>query len=245
VIQKDSSKKPQLLLVMGTSLKVAGIRQLVKNIGKLIQEKEGFVVLINDSYLGKEWDGVFTHWIRGKCDATTSLLKSCIIELERKPITAVPRTPKKTAIEIGKENQKVDALLKSRSKKSSPLGESKKANIVLSKNVDKKSANVIAPQIKPLKNNKSMAAVDAGSLRSKLKVKKDVPAVMKKSSSESKLSSSKTLRESPKGSFFSPMLNFRFKWLMSSEQIKEVLVPEIQTSSGRISRRPMGFVVSK
>jgi hypothetical protein len=200
VIQKDQSKKPQLLLVMGTSLKVAGIRQLVKNVAKLIQEKGGFVVLVNDSYLGKEWDGVFTHWIRGKCDPATSLLKSCMIELERKPITAVPKTPQKTTIDINNENQKVDTLLKSRTKKStSPLGESKKVNIVSMKNQEKKTAAGSAPQIKPLKNSKSS---DTGALKSRLKVKKDVPTVMKKSASESKSVPSKTLRESPKGEFF-------------------------------------------
>ena len=75
---------------MGTSLKVTGIQQLVRNFAKVVTEQGGYVVLINDSYLGKNWDGVFTHWIRGKCDAATILLKSCMIELDEKAVTLAP-----------------------------------------------------------------------------------------------------------------------------------------------------------
>ena len=94
---------------MGTSLKVAGIRTMVKTVSKMVKEAHGVVVLVNDRYLGKEWDGVFTHWIKGRCDEICMHLKSGIQFLETKG--GKTTTPKKVLAE-SKETLKISSLLK-------------------------------------------------------------------------------------------------------------------------------------
>lgn len=79
---------------MGTSLKVAGIRAAVKSLAKTILAADGVVVLINDRPLGKEWEGVFTHWVRGKCDAICLDMQRCMGELKAPPRLR-PSTPGK------------------------------------------------------------------------------------------------------------------------------------------------------
>lgn len=95
VIKSDLSKKPTVLLVLGTSLKVAGIKAMVKSAAKTVIDSRGVVVLINDVSLGKEWEGVFTHWIQGKCDDSCDLLQKGLLSLNKKQVS-----PSKSPVEL-------------------------------------------------------------------------------------------------------------------------------------------------
>jgi NAD-dependent histone deacetylase SIR2 len=105
VISADLSRKPDLLLVFGTSLKVHGIKKLVKDFAKLVHANKGVVILINKSELAKsEWKSVIDYWVEGDCDAWIHDLKGRIPELwmkqESLPIMAIrkPVSKKRTTM---------------------------------------------------------------------------------------------------------------------------------------------------
>lgn len=65
----DLRAKPDCLIVMGTSLKVTGIRKLVRTMAKRVKENNGRVVLVNNTKLCvSAWKNVFDYHIEGDCD---------------------------------------------------------------------------------------------------------------------------------------------------------------------------------
>jgi NAD-dependent histone deacetylase SIR2 len=69
----DIKRGPDLLLIMGTSLKVHGLKQLVKDFAKRIHEHEnparrGIVVFVNQTKPGKEWEGIIDIHVQGETD---------------------------------------------------------------------------------------------------------------------------------------------------------------------------------
>ncbi|RKP25798.1 DHS-like NAD/FAD-binding domain-containing protein, partial [Syncephalis pseudoplumigaleata] len=68
-IDRDLRRRPDLLLVMGTSLKVYGCKRLVRDAAKAVHAANGTTVLVNRTpVLGKEWEGVFDWWVEGDSD---------------------------------------------------------------------------------------------------------------------------------------------------------------------------------
>ncbi|KAI8844170.1 DHS-like NAD/FAD-binding domain-containing protein [Chytridium lagenaria] len=63
-----------VLLVMGTSLKVDGVRKLVRDLAAGCRTRGGKVVLVNRNALGKEWDNVFDYLLLGDCDTVVEEL---------------------------------------------------------------------------------------------------------------------------------------------------------------------------
>jgi len=82
VMSADLSRKPDLLLIFGTSLKVHGIKKLVKDFAKAVHANKGTVILINKGELGKsEWGNVIDYWVEGDCDEWIHDLKTRIPNL--------------------------------------------------------------------------------------------------------------------------------------------------------------------
>ncbi|KAM0752528.1 DHS-like NAD/FAD-binding domain-containing protein [Meredithblackwellia eburnea MCA 4105] len=69
-----SNQSPDLLLVMGTSLRIPGFKALVKDFAKVVlgtaRDKggEGLRILVNNESVGKEWDDVFDYHFIADCD---------------------------------------------------------------------------------------------------------------------------------------------------------------------------------
>ena len=101
VISADLARKPDLLLIFGTSLKVHGIKKLVRDFAKQVHANKGTVILINKCELGKaEWSKFIDYWVEGDCDEWIHDLKSRIPNLWMKqevmPVMPVIKpTPKK------------------------------------------------------------------------------------------------------------------------------------------------------
>jgi hypothetical protein len=94
VISADLRRKPDLLLIFGTSLKVHGIKRLVKEFAELVHANKGIVILINKSELAKiEWKGVIDYWIEADCDTWVNDLKARVPELWMKQ-ESLPIMPK-------------------------------------------------------------------------------------------------------------------------------------------------------
>jgi NAD-dependent histone deacetylase SIR2 len=64
----DMSRNPDLLLIMGTSMKVHGFKLLVKDFAKQVHSRGGIVVFVNATPPAKEWDDIIDYHILGETD---------------------------------------------------------------------------------------------------------------------------------------------------------------------------------
>ncbi len=81
----DITRKPDMLIIMGTSLKVHGFKKLVKDFAKTVRESAppnhspmkspkgakswaGKVIFVNKSAPGSEWDGIIDYHVEGETD---------------------------------------------------------------------------------------------------------------------------------------------------------------------------------
>lgn len=86
IIQHDLSLAPDLLIIMGTSLKVHGLKTVVKEFAKAIHnKKDGKVVFINYTKPADSvWADTIDYWVEMDCDAWVNDLK------KKKPIIWSP-----------------------------------------------------------------------------------------------------------------------------------------------------------
>lgn len=84
---KDLKARPDCLIVIGTSLKVPGIKRLVKEMSKSVHTSRGektsgpnrshtgLTIYLNmEKQKGAEWDGVFDYFVQGDCQEGVKLL---------------------------------------------------------------------------------------------------------------------------------------------------------------------------
>lgn len=65
----DMRRGPDVLLVMGTSLKVHGLKRLVKDFARVVHDRKGIVVFVNATAPpSREWDGVIDFHVEGQTD---------------------------------------------------------------------------------------------------------------------------------------------------------------------------------
>lgn len=76
-VGKDVSRRPTLLLVMGTSLKVVGLKRMIKDMSRAVKETpDGLVLFINKTPAPKgEWKDIFDYELLGECDKWVTKLK--------------------------------------------------------------------------------------------------------------------------------------------------------------------------
>ncbi|KAI0451365.1 DHS-like NAD/FAD-binding domain-containing protein [Xylaria acuta] len=81
IVQHDLAAGPDLLLVLGTSLRVHGLKVMVKEFAKAVHKKGGKVIFINFTKPSESaWGDVLDYWIEWDCDAWVEDLKT------RKPL---------------------------------------------------------------------------------------------------------------------------------------------------------------
>ncbi|KAJ3403814.1 hypothetical protein CcCBS67573_g03102 [Chytriomyces confervae] len=71
-----------VLIVMGTSLKVDGVKALVKTLAKSVREGGGCVLLMNRTRLAKEWDAFFDYVLLGDVDEAVLLVDEAVKKVE-------------------------------------------------------------------------------------------------------------------------------------------------------------------
>ena len=83
----DIARKPDMLIIMGTSLKVHGFKKLVKDFARTVHESAptpsgsagsplkktaksfaGKVIFVNKTAPGSEWDGIIDYHVAGETD---------------------------------------------------------------------------------------------------------------------------------------------------------------------------------
>ena len=64
IARHDQSLRPDVLLIMGTSLATYRVQLLIRDFAKIIYKRRaGKVVFINLTEPAKSWDGVFDYWV--------------------------------------------------------------------------------------------------------------------------------------------------------------------------------------
>ncbi|KAI0427718.1 DHS-like NAD/FAD-binding domain-containing protein [Xylaria sp. FL1042] len=77
IVQHDLAAGPDLLLVLGTSLRVHGLKVMVKEFAKAVHKKGGKVVFINFTKPSESaWGDVLDYWIEWDCDAWVQDLRT-------------------------------------------------------------------------------------------------------------------------------------------------------------------------
>ncbi|KAI8062469.1 DHS-like NAD/FAD-binding domain-containing protein [Gongronella butleri] len=72
----DLRKRPDLLIVMGTSLKIPALKKYIKQVAKSIHTnhpRTGRVIFVNKTKSTKEWDPVFDYEVLGDADTWVNL----------------------------------------------------------------------------------------------------------------------------------------------------------------------------
>lgn len=81
-LNTDIKLKPDLLIIMGTSLKVDGVKKLVKTLAHSIHERGGKVIFINKTSLSSsQWENYIDYQILTDCDNFVRILKQEIPDL--------------------------------------------------------------------------------------------------------------------------------------------------------------------
>lgn len=74
-LNSDLKSKPDLLIIMGTSLKVDGVKKLVKSLATSIHAKGGKVIFVNKTSLSKQWENYIDYEILCDCDQFINIMK--------------------------------------------------------------------------------------------------------------------------------------------------------------------------
>ncbi|CAH6722546.1 NAD-dependent histone deacetylase Hst3p [[Candida] jaroonii] len=80
-LNNDLKSKPDLLIIMGTSLKVDGVKKLVKSLAKSIHERGGKVIFVNKTPVNNSWENYIDYSILSDCDNFIKFLKQEIPDL--------------------------------------------------------------------------------------------------------------------------------------------------------------------
>lgn len=100
IIQHDISLAPDMLIIMGTSLKVHGLKTVVREFAKTVHNrKDGKVIFVNYTKPAESvWSDIIDFWVEMDCDSWVEDLK------EKKPVIWLP--PGSVEIEIRNPNSK-------------------------------------------------------------------------------------------------------------------------------------------
>ncbi|GKT51962.1 NAD-dependent histone deacetylase HST3 [Colletotrichum spaethianum] len=113
IVTHDLGLSPDLLLILGTSLKVHGLKVLVREFAKTIHSRGGKVVFVNYTKPPESsWGDIIDYWIQWDCDAWVSNLKERIPLLWLPPGTKLPKKKKESSDKSKKRQGIVEEGLK-------------------------------------------------------------------------------------------------------------------------------------
>ena len=95
IVTHDLGLYPDMLLILGTSLRVHGLKVMVREFAKAVHSKGGKVVFVNftrppDSI----WGDIIDYWVQWDCDAWVSDLQTRIPKMWQEPDAPKPRRKK-------------------------------------------------------------------------------------------------------------------------------------------------------
>lgn len=94
IITHDLALYPDMLLILGTSLRVHGLKVMVREFAKAVHSKGGKVVFVNFTKPPESsWGEIIDFWIQWDCDAWVDDLQTRVPKLWRDPSPKKPRPP--------------------------------------------------------------------------------------------------------------------------------------------------------
>ncbi|TEA16694.1 NAD-dependent histone deacetylase HST3 [Colletotrichum sidae] len=118
IVTHDLGLQPDLLLILGTSLKVHGLKVLVREFARTIHGRGGKVVFVNFTKPPESsWRDIIDYWVQWDCDAWVSDLKARVPLLWQPPGIKPPKKKKEPS-----EKQKKRQSLAVERPKPTPAG---------------------------------------------------------------------------------------------------------------------------
>ncbi|CAI0649267.1 unnamed protein product [Colletotrichum noveboracense] len=109
IVTHDLGLCPDLLLILGTSLKVHGLKVLVREFAKTIHNRGGKVVFVNFTKPPESsWGDIIDYWVQWDCDAWVSNLKERIPLMWLPPGTKLPKKKKEVNDKAKKRQNNAD-----------------------------------------------------------------------------------------------------------------------------------------
>lgn len=96
-ITADINKQTNLILVMGTSLKIGGLKSMLKDFAKVLKSRTGaentLIVLVNKTPCSRaEWQGIFDYELLGDCDSWVTFLEQEFQRIKTVPKAKIDRS---------------------------------------------------------------------------------------------------------------------------------------------------------
>jgi hercynylcysteine S-oxide lyase len=133
LVTHDLALGPDVLLILGTSLRVHGLKVMVREFAKAVHNKGGKVVFVNFTKPPESsWGDIIDYWIQWDCDTWVTNLKERIPIFWMPPGTVLPSEPKKkkepTEKKKAEKTEKVEKPLKAEKPLKPPKPEVVKVN---------------------------------------------------------------------------------------------------------------------
>lgn len=154
--------RPDFFIIMGTSLRVDGVKRVVRQISKQVHERGGVVLLVNKTSIGdSSWNGVIDYQIKCDCDHWVSYLELQMPDFfkTQKQIDEV-RQLKREASDLKKkalEDQKKNGLLASmKTPPATPIKTEPSQDMKVKENFEKVKRRLLTSSKSPAKKQKKL-----------------------------------------------------------------------------------------
>jgi NAD-dependent histone deacetylase SIR2 len=108
IVTHDLALQPDMLLILGTSLRVHGLKVMVREFAKAVHTKGGKVVFVNFTKPPESsWGDVIDYWVEWDCDAWVANLQERVPKLWQDPEPPKPKK-KREAGGTSDDNEKLD-----------------------------------------------------------------------------------------------------------------------------------------
>ncbi|KAL2142927.1 hypothetical protein VTI28DRAFT_506 [Corynascus sepedonium] len=135
LVQHDLSLGPDMLLILGTSLRVHGLKVLVREFAKAVHDRGGKVVFVNFTKPPESvWADIIDYWVQWDCDAWVGDLQArkpalwlppgATLPEEEKPKTA-KASRRQSAAEPSKRKEKPEKTTKKKRDSDGPVSDQK------------------------------------------------------------------------------------------------------------------------
>ncbi|KAK4152962.1 NAD-dependent histone deacetylase HST3 [Chaetomidium leptoderma] len=110
LVQHDLSLGPDMLLILGTSMRVHGLKVLVKEFAKAVHDRGGKVVFVNFTKPPESvWADIIDYWVQWDCDAWVGDLQTRKPALWLPAGAAVPDEEKQKAAKLSRRQSGVES----------------------------------------------------------------------------------------------------------------------------------------
>jgi NAD-dependent SIR2 family protein deacetylase len=107
IVRHDQSLRPDIFLIMGTSLATHGVQLLIRDFAKVIHKRRAGKVVFVNLTKPESWDSVIDYWVEWDCDSWVKDL------VERQPALGGAGTSRDDAILISSDESDDDSRVTS------------------------------------------------------------------------------------------------------------------------------------